>query len=79
MTATFLGFSAVSAAALALTSTGEAVPDAAAVAALVPLAALGQLLGRRVFARLAGSRGYERVLTAVLLATVVIGLAGVLL
>jgi uncharacterized protein len=79
LTATFLGFAAVSAAALALTSTGEAVPDAAAVAALVPLAALGQLLGRRVFARLAGSHGYERVLTAVLLATVVIGLAGVLL
>ena len=79
LTTTFLGFSAVSTAALALTSTGEAVPDAAAVAALVPLAALGQLLGRRVFARLAGSRGYERVLTFVLLATVVAGLAGVLL
>jgi uncharacterized membrane protein YfcA len=79
LTATFLGFAPVSAAALALTRTGEAVPDAAAVAALVPLAALGQLLGRGVFARLGGSRAYEPVLTAVLLATVATGLAGVLL
>ena len=79
LTATFLGFSAVSAAALALTSTGEAVPDAVAVAALVPLAALGQLAGRRVFGRLAASRSYERVLTVVLLATVAVGLASVVL
>jgi uncharacterized membrane protein YfcA len=79
LTTTFLGFSAVSATALAVTSTGEAVPDAAAVAALVPLTAIGQLLGRRVFARLAGSPAYERVLTVVLLATVAVGLASVLL
>jgi uncharacterized protein len=79
LTATFVGFSVVSAGALALTRTGEAVPDAAAVAALLPLAALGQLFGRRVFARLAGSRAYERVLTGVLLATVATGLAGVVL
>jgi uncharacterized protein len=79
LTTTFLGFAAVSTVALALTSTGEAVPDAAAVAALVPLAALGQLAGRRVFGRLATSRAYEGVLTAVLLVTVAVGLASVLL
>jgi uncharacterized protein len=79
LTATFLCFSLVSAAALAVTSTEEAVPDAAAVAVLVPLTAIGQLVGRRGFARLAGSRRYERVLTVVLLVTVAVGLAGVLL
>ena len=79
LTATFLCCAPVSAVALLVTSTSEAVPDAAAVAALVPLTALGQLLGRRVFARLAAGRSYERVLTGVLLATVAAGLAGVLL
>jgi uncharacterized protein len=79
LTATFVGSAFVSAAALALTRTEEAIPDAAVVAALVPLTALGQLLGRRVFARLADSRRYERVLTVVLLATVAVGLAGVVL
>jgi uncharacterized protein len=79
LTATFIGFGVVSAAALVVTSTDEAVPDAAAVAALVPLTALGQIGGRRVFARLAAGRSYERVLTAVLLVTVTVGLASVLL
>src|SRR5215207_7434470 len=65
LTASFVGAAPVSAAALAVTSTSDAVPDAAAVAALVPLTAVG--------------RSYERVLTVVLLATVVGGLAGVLL
>jgi uncharacterized protein len=79
LTATFLGCGPVTAVALLVTSTGEAVPDATAVAALVPLTAIGQLCGRRVFARLAASRTYERVLTVVLLLTVAIGLASVLL
>jgi uncharacterized protein len=79
LTACFLGFAPVSAAALLVTSTGEAVPDAAAVAALVPLTALGHLAGRPVFARLAAGRSYERVLTAVLLATAAAGLLDVLL
>jgi uncharacterized membrane protein YfcA len=79
LTATFVGFALVSTAALALTRTGDAVPDAAAVAALVPLTALGHVAGRPLFARLARGRSYERVLTAVLLATVVAGLSGVLL
>jgi uncharacterized protein len=79
LTTTFVGSALVSATALFVTSTDEAIPDAAAVAALVPLTALGQLLGRRVFARLAESRGYERVLTVVLLASIAVGLAGVVL
>jgi uncharacterized membrane protein YfcA len=79
LTATFLGFAPVSSLALLLTSTSEAVPDAAALAALIPLTALGHLAGRPLFARLAAGRAYERVLTVVLLATVVAGLLGVLL
>ena len=79
LTATFLCFAPVSALALLLTSTSDAVPDAAALAALIPLTALGHLAGRPLFARLAAGHGYERVLTAVLLATVVAGLLAVLL
>ena len=79
LTASFAGLAPVSATALALTSTGEAVPSVAAVAVLVPLAALGHLAGRPLFARLAAGHAYERVLTAVLLATVAAGLLGVLL
>jgi uncharacterized protein len=79
LTASFIGFAPVTAAALLLTSTGDAVPDAAAVAALMPLTALGQLAGRPLFQRLAAGRAYERVLTAVLLLAVVAGLLGVLL
>ena len=79
LTASFIGFAPVSATALLLTSTGDAVPDAAAVAALIPLTALGHVAGRPLFARLAAGRSYERVLTAVLLVTVAAGLLGVLL
>ncbi len=79
LTASFVGFAPVSAAALLLTSTRDAVPEAAALAALIPLTALGHLAGRPLFARLAAGRAYERVLTAVLLATVAAGLLGVLL
>lgn len=78
LTATFVGFTGVSVAALALTGTGEAVPDAAWLAALVPLTAAGQLAGRPVFARLAAG-AYERVLTVVLLVTVTTGLLTVAL
>jgi uncharacterized membrane protein YfcA len=79
LTATFLGCGPVSAVALLVTSTSDAVPDPATVAALVPLTAIGQLAGRPLFARLAAGRSYERVLTVVLLATVAAGLLGVLL
>ncbi len=79
LTTSFVGFSVVVVAALAITGTGEAVPDAAWVAALVPLTAAGQLAGRPVFARLAAARSYERVLTVVLLVAVGAGLASVVL
>jgi uncharacterized protein len=79
LTTTFIGFALISATALLLTRTGDAVPDAAAVAALVPLTAVGQFLGRRVFARVSAGRSYERVLTAVLCVTVAGGLLGVVL
>jgi uncharacterized protein len=79
LTTSFVGFAAVSAGALALTGTHEAVPEAAWLAALVPLTAAGQLAGRPVFARLAAGRSYERVLTVVLLVTVLAGLVSVVL
>jgi len=79
LTASFLGFAPMSAGALLVTSTGEALPDARAVAALVPLTALGHVAGRPLFARLAAGRAYEHVLTAVLLVTVAAGLLAVLL
>lgn len=79
LTTAFIGFAAVSSAALALTGTEEAVPGTAWVAALVPAAAAGQLAGRPLFARLARGRAYERILTVVLLVTVAAGLAAVAL
>jgi uncharacterized membrane protein YfcA len=79
LTASFVGFAPIAAAALALTGTGGAVPDAAGLAALVPLTALGHVAGRPVFRRLAAGRAYERVLTVVLLVAVAAGLAGVVL
>jgi len=79
LTVAFVGFAPVSATALALTSTGDAVPEAAALAALIPLTALGHVAGRPVFARLAAAHSYERVLTVVLVATIAAGLLGVLL
>ena len=79
LTTSFVGMGAITVAALALTGTREAVPDAPWIAALVPLTAAGQLAGRPLFARLAAARSYERVLTMVLVVTVVAGLIGVLL
>jgi uncharacterized membrane protein YfcA len=79
LTASFVGFALVSAAALAVTGTRGALPEAGWVAALVPLTLLGHLAGRPLFARLAAGHSYERVLVAVLLVTVAAGLLGVLL
>ena len=70
LTTAFAGFAPVAAAALAITGTSEAIPDATWLAALIPLTAIGQLLGRPLFTRLAAGRAYERVLTVVLLVTV---------
>ena len=76
LTVTFIGFALLGGAALALG--GADAPDAAALAALAPAAVAGHLIGRPVFARIAG-RHYEPVLTAVLIATALAGLATALL
>jgi uncharacterized membrane protein YfcA len=78
LTATFVGFSALGMAALALSGTEGAIPHADALAALVPAVVVGHLAGRPVFARIADHH-YEPVLTAVLVATALAGLATALL
>jgi uncharacterized membrane protein YfcA len=75
----FLGISVVSVIALWITGTSGAVPDAGLVALLVPVVAAGHLAGRPLFAALVRSGRYERVLTAVLIASVVVGLLAAVL
>lgn len=75
LTVCFLGLTVVSVIALAITGTTGAVPDALLVAILVPVVAVGHLAGRPLFHALARSRRYEPVVTAVLLISVVAGLA----
>jgi uncharacterized protein len=75
----FLGLSVVGALALWLTGTEGAVPDAGLVALLVPVVAAGHLAGRPLFAALVRGGRYEAVLTGVLLASVVAGLAAAVL
>jgi hypothetical protein len=79
LTVCFLALGPIGAVALVITGTAKAWPDPLVLAALVPVVALGHVAGRPVFARLAGGGRYEPVLTAVLLCSVVIGLAGVLI
>jgi uncharacterized protein len=76
LTVCFVGLAPISAAALLVTRTEGAVPEAGLVAACVPVAAAGQLLGRSAFARLAHGRRYEPVVTIVLLVSLIAGLAG---
>ena len=78
LTSTFVGFSLLGLAALALSGTEGAAPHADALAALVPAVIVGHLAGRPVFARLAGHH-YEPVLTGVLVTTALAGLATALL
>ena len=78
LTTTFIGFGLLGLAALALSHTHGATPHTDALAALVPVAVIGHLAGRPVFARIAEDR-YEPVLTAVLIATALTGLATALL
>jgi uncharacterized membrane protein YfcA len=75
LTVCFLGLSVVGVIALAVTGTRGAVPDALLLAILVPVVAVGHIAGRPLFAALARSRRYEPVVTAVLLVSVLIGLA----
>jgi len=78
LTAIFLAFSVLGMVVLAATGTREAVPGLGWVLATVPLVALGHLAGRRVFARLSPA-AHVRALTLTLLASVVTGLATVVL
>ena len=73
LTACFLGLGLLGGAALAVSGTDAAAPDAGAVAILVPLVALGHLAGRPVFRRLSEG-AYEPVLTAVLAVSAISGL-----
>jgi uncharacterized protein len=77
LTVSFLGLSVVGVVALVVTGT-PAVPDGVLVAALLPAVAIGHLLGRRVFARLAAGGRYEPVLNVVLVLAVLVGMASVL-
>ncbi len=78
LTAAFVGFAFTSTAALLITGTAEAAPDAGRLAVLVPLTAVGQLLGRPLFKRLVGGASYERVLAVVLTLSIVLGMISVL-
>jgi uncharacterized membrane protein YfcA len=71
----FLGLTVVSVIALAATGTSGAVPDPVLIAVLIPIVAVGHLAGRPLFAALARSRRYEPVVTALLVISVLAGLA----
>jgi uncharacterized membrane protein YfcA len=76
LTVTFIGLAVLGGAALALG--GAEAPQVEAFAALAPAAVAGHLLGRPVFARIPEDR-YAPVLTAVLVASALAGLATALL
>jgi uncharacterized membrane protein YfcA len=76
--ASFLGLGVLGAAVLAATGTRGALPHLAWLAALVPLAAAGQIAGRPLFRRLAGER-YEAALTGVLTVSAIVGLLSAVL
>jgi uncharacterized membrane protein YfcA len=75
----FLGTSAVGVAALLITQTHGAVPTAAEVVILVPVVVAAHIAGRPLFRVLARSGSFDRVVTAILLASVAAGLATALL
>jgi uncharacterized membrane protein YfcA len=77
LTVCFLGLSVLGVLALVITGT-PAMPDGVLVAALLPAVAIGHLIGRRVFARLAAGGRYEPVLNVVLVLAVLVGMASVL-
>ena len=78
LTVTFVGYSRARHGGAGAERHGGAIPHAAALAALVPAVVIGHLAGRPVFARIA-DRHYEPVLTGVLIATALAGLATALL
>jgi uncharacterized protein len=71
----FLGLSVVGALALLVTQTHGAVPDATLVAILVPVVAVSHVAGRPLFSALERTGSYERVVTVLLLVSLVVGLA----
>jgi uncharacterized protein len=75
LTVCFLGLSVVGVVALAATGTSGAVPDGVLLAVLVPVVAVGHLAGRPLFGALARSGSYNRVVTVILLVSVLAGLA----
>jgi uncharacterized membrane protein YfcA len=70
----FLGLSVVGVAALLLTRTHGAVPTAEQIAILVPVVVVAHIAGRPLFRVLARSGSFDRVVTAVLVVSVVAGL-----
>ena len=78
LTVCFVALAPIGAAALFGTGDPE-LPSGVLLAALVPAVAAGHLVGRRGFTRLSEGDRYEPVLTAVLLAAVLVGLIGALL
>ena len=77
LTVCFIGLAALGA--LALTMSGEpATPDWQLVLGLIPAVAAAHVIGRRGFSKLAAGEHYERVLTAVMLVAVLVGLIGAL-
>jgi uncharacterized membrane protein YfcA len=73
LTTSFVGLSVLGGIVLIATGTRDAAPDGAALAALIPLAAIGQVAGRPLFKRLSEGR-YELVLTVVLSISALLGL-----
>lgn len=78
LTVCFLALGTIGFGVLMATGTTAAVPDPAALAALAAVVAVGHVAGRPVFARLAHGH-YESVLTGVLTASAIGGLAATLL
>ena len=77
LTVCFIGLAALGA--LALAMAGEpATPDWQLVLGLIPAVAVAHVVGRRGFSKLAAGEHYERVLTAVMLVAVLVGLIGAL-
>ncbi|MDA0181656.1 TSUP family transporter [Solirubrobacter phytolaccae] len=77
LTVCFIGLAALGA--FALVSSGQPeTPDGTLTLALIPAVALAHVIGRRGFTRLAQGEHYERVLTAVMVVAVLVGLVGAL-
>lgn len=74
LTSCFFGLSIIGATVLLVSGTRDAAPEGTVLAAMMPLALVGQIAGRPLFARLSGG-GYEGVLTAVLVVSALAGLA----